>query len=100
MDSPQQQEIELKFDETSFPKTVFANHVEVVGVEGYTTVTFYSVVFPRGAHMRSDPPILTARPVAQVTLPGGKWQELMESIRRVDEVSREPREGNTGDGTS
>jgi hypothetical protein len=100
MDSPQGQQIELKFDETSFPKTVFANHVEVVGVEGYTTVTFYSVVFPRAAHMRSDPPVLTARPVAQVTLPGGKWQELMESIRRVDEQAREAAKGDTGNGTS
>jgi len=100
MDSPERREIELKFDETSFPKTVFANHVEVVGVEGYTTVTFYSVVFPRAAHMRSEPPILTARPVAQVTLPGGKWQELMESIRRVDDEARQVTEGDTRDGTS
>jgi hypothetical protein len=99
MGTQERQEIELQFDDTLFPRTVFANHVEVVGVEGYTTVTFYSVVFPRAAHMRADPPVLTARPVAQVTLPGGKWQELMESIRRVDGKARQAVEVEANDGS-
>jgi hypothetical protein len=49
--------------------------------------------------MRADPPVLTARPVAQVTLPGGKWQELMESIRRVDEKARQAAEVEANDGS-
>ncbi len=99
MSSPERQEAEFGFDDTSFPRTVFANHVEVVWVEGHTTVTFYSVVFARAAHMRSDPPILTARPVAQITLPSGTWQQLMENIQRVDEAAREGAKEGTGDGT-
>jgi hypothetical protein len=98
MDASDQIEVELEFDDTSLPPTVFANHVEVVGVEDYTTVTFYSVVFPRAAHMRSDPPVLKARAVAQVTLPGGKWQELMESIRRVDGAAGGAADGGESDG--
>jgi len=89
MDSSDGRRVELQFDDTSMPPTVFANHVEVVGVEGYTTVTFYSVVFPRAAHMQADPVVLKARAVAQVTLPGDKWQQLMENIRRVDEAAAE-----------
>jgi len=100
MESPDPKPIELQFDETCMPRAVFANHVEVVGVEGYTTVTFYAVVFPRAAHLRAEPPTLTARPVAQVVLPGGKWAELIANINRADEAAQEGREGNGDDGNA
>jgi hypothetical protein len=100
MESPEPKPLQLQFDETSMPRTVFANHVEVVGVDGYTTVTFYSVVFPRAAHLRSDPPSLTARPVAQVVLPGEKWAELIANINRENEAAREGREKRDDDGAS
>lgn len=100
MESPEPKQVKLQFDETSVPRTVFANHVEVVGVEGYTTVTFYAVVFPRASHLREDPPTLTARPVAQVVLPGEKWAELIANINRGDEATREGRSEDTDNGTS
>ena len=100
MESSEPQSVNLQFDEASLPRAVFANHVEVVGVEGYTTVTFYAVVFPRAAHLRAVPPALTARPVAQVVLPGEKWAELIANINRADEAAREGRMEGTDDGTS
>ena len=100
MEPPEPKRARLQFDETSVPTTVFANHVEVVGVEGYTTVTFYAVVFPRAADLGADPPTLTARPVAQVVLPGDKWAELIANVNRADEEAREGREEATDDGSS
>jgi len=100
MESAEPKAVKLEFDESSLPTAVFANHVEVVGVEGYTTVTFYAVVFPRAASLRADPPSLTARPVAQVVLPGEKWAELIANIHRADDAARESGMESIDDDTS
>ena len=100
MESAEPKSVALQFDESSLPTTVFANHVEVVGVEGHTTVTFYAVVFPHSARLRADPPTPLARPVAQVVLPGEKWAELIENINRANEAARESRMENADDDTS
>ena len=100
MESPEPSSVQLQFDEASLPAPVFANHVEVVGVEGYTTVTFYAVVFPRAAHFRAGPRTLRARPVAQVVLPEEKWRELIANINRAEEAVRAGTGGAADDGNS
>ena len=81
MSTPVTKQVRIEFRTDPMPDPIFANHMHLVEMGGFVTITFYTAVLATAPLTPQQlPDTLEARAVAQVVIPSEQWEQLLNNI--------------------
>lgn len=81
MEEQQGKQVKVVLNTEAMPSPVFANHIQAMSANEFTTLTFYAGLFHAAYETTDDlPDEVEARPVAQVVVPQKLWEQLLGNI--------------------
>lgn len=81
MEEQQGKQVKVTLNTENMPAPIFANHIQAMSANEFTTLTFYAGLLPIAYDTNQDlPDEVEARPVAQVVVPQKLWEQLLGNI--------------------
>jgi hypothetical protein len=81
MEEDQSRRVKVTINTEDMPAPIFANHIQAMSANEFTTLTFYAGLFHMAYESNDDlPDEVEARPVAQIVVPQRLWEQLLGNI--------------------
>ena len=81
MDEQPGKQVRFVFSTQPIPPPLFANHIQAMSTNEFTTLTFYAGLLSEAYGSAEElPDEVEARPVAQVVVPQKLWEQLLGNI--------------------